>query len=199
MKTLLFLTSVLLLRSGVALTQDFRAVPPAEQPNAAELTYFGGKHPNAIPEIQLDQEAIALVSGFLSDLANNQLEAARNRLAEGFVAHGPGYNDKLKTDDLLSQWDRNGRLFANQQLTLETITPVNVGAGDNQGQWVYVKGIWSAPDGHGQGKPIRISFHHLARVSNNRIQRAYTSYGNDQLFYDLGIALYASPSGVVQR
>lgn len=199
MKTLFLLTSILLLRSSGALTQDFRAVPPAEQPNAAELAYFGGKHPNLPVDKADDAANTQLVRDFLTDLATGQFEAARNRLAEGFIAYGPGYNDKLETDDLLSQWDRNGRLFANQQLIFETTRLVNVETGDNRGQWVYVKGVWSAPDGHGQGKPIRIPFHHLARVSNNRIQRAYTSYSNDQLFYDLGIALYASPSGVVQR
>lgn len=48
MKTVFLLALILLLRSGVGLTQDFRALPPAEQPNAAELAYFGGKYLNAI-------------------------------------------------------------------------------------------------------------------------------------------------------
>ena len=201
MKTNLLLFTTLLLGGNLslALAQDFRAVPPAEQPNTAELAYFDGKHPNLPVDEGDDAANTQLVKDFLTNLATGQFKAARNRLAEGFAAYGPGYNDKLETDDLLSQWDRNGRLFTNQHLTFETTRLVNVETGDNRGQWVYVKGIWSAPDGHGQGKPIRIPFHHLARVGNNRIQRAYTSYGNDQLFYDLGIALYASPSGVVQR
>lgn len=181
----------LLLASAVR-AQDFRALPPAEQPNAAELAYFGGKHPNSPVDKADDAANAQLVKDFLTDLTTGQFEAAHNRLAEGFVAYGPGHNDKLGTDDLLSQWDRNGRLFANQHLTFEVIRPVNVLDGDNRGQWVYVKGTWSAPDGRGRGGPIRLSFHHLARVSNNRIQRTYTSYGNDQLFYDLGFPLYAS-------
>ncbi|WP_461053069.1 nuclear transport factor 2 family protein [Spirosoma arcticum] len=178
------LALILSLGSALAQAQDFRAVPPAEQPNAAELAYFGGKHPN-LPVDKADDAANAqLVSGFLTDLTTGQFEAARNRLAGDFVAYGPGYDDKLGTDDLLNQWDRNGRLFPSQHLTFETITPVNVLDGNNRGQWVYVKGTWSAPDGRERGGPIRLSFHHMARVSNNKIQRTYTSYGNDQLFYD---------------
>ena len=204
MKTIFLLALILLLRSGIGLTQDFRALPPNEQPNAAELAYFGSKHPN-LPVDKADDAANAqLVRDFLTDLTTGQFEAARNRLAEGFVAYGPGYNNKLETDDLLNQWDRNGRLFANQHLTFEIVTPVTVADGDNRGQWVYVKGAWSAPDGRGRGGPIRLSFHHMARVSNNRIQRTYTSYGNDQLFYDrfggpAGFPLYTNPSGVAQR
>lgn len=194
----------LLLGSALASAQDFRALPPAEQPNAAELSYFGGKHPN-LPADKADDAANAqLVRDFLTDLTTGQFETVRNRLAEDFVAYGPGYTDKLETDDLLNQWDRNGRLFANQHLTFDIITPVNILDGDNRGQWVYVKGTWSAPDGRGRGGPIRLSFHQMARVSNNRIQRTYTSYGNDQLFYDrsggpVGFPLYSSGTEVTQK
>ena len=184
MKTYQLIVLILLLGSASAQAQDFRALPPTEQPNAAELAYFGGKHPNLPVDNASDSANSQLVKDFLTNLTTGQFEAARNRLAEGFVACGPGYNDKLGADDLLNQWDRNGRLFISQHLTFETITPVNVLNGDNRGQWVYVKGIWSAPDGRGRGGPIRLSFHHMARVSNNKIQQTYTSYGNDQLFYD---------------
>lgn len=199
MKTYQLLALTLSLASVAAYAQDFQAVPPSERPNAAELAYFGGKNPNVPTDKADDAANVQLVRDFLTDLTTGQFEAARNRLAEGFVAHGPGYGDKLETDDLLNQWDRNGRLFTNQRLTFEILTPITVADGDNRGQWVYVKGTWSAPDGRGRGGPIRLSFHHMARVSNNRIQRTYTSYGNDQLFYDLGVPLYAGPSGVVQR
>lgn len=201
MKTTLLLSITILLGATLSSVQaqDFRAVPPAEQPNAVELAYLDSRNPNSPVDKADDAVNTQLVKNFLTNLATGQFEEARNRLAEGFVAYGPGYSDKLEIDDLLNQWDRNGRLFANQHLTFETITPINSKDGNNRGQWVYVKGVWSAPDGHGRGKPIRIPFHHLARVGNNRIERTYTSYGNDQLFYDLGIALYASPSHVVQR
>ncbi|MBC8154310.1 MAG: hypothetical protein H7Z72_15510 [Bacteroidetes bacterium] len=197
MKTTLL--SILLLGAFTATAQDFRALPPAEQPNAADLDYFGGKNPNVIPEEQPDKGAIELVTGFLNDLVSNQLEAAHQRMAEGFVAYGSGYNDKLETNDLLNQWERNGQLFTDRHLTIETTSTTLVQHGNNRGLWVYVKGVWSATDKREQGKLIRIPFHSLARVSHDRIERTYTSYGNDQLFYDLGFAPYASPSTVVER
>ena len=179
--------------------QDFRAVPPAEQPNAAELAYFDGKNSN-LPVYNLSEAAdIQLITSFLNDLTNGQFEAAHRRLAEGFVAYGPGYNDKLETDNLLEQWNRNGQRYANQQLTIESASTTLIPTGNNQGQWVYVKAIWSAVDGRGQGNPVRIPFHQLARVNNGRIERTYTSYGTDQLFYDLGFSLYTSPSSTAQR
>ena len=197
MKTNRVLFVILLLGTALssAQTQDFRALPPAEQPNAAELAYFGGRNPSSPVDNTTDVDNVRLVRDFLTDLTTGQLEAAHNRLAEGFVAYGPGYTDRLETNDLLSQWDRNGRLFTNQHLIFETITPVTIADGDNRRQWVYVKGVWSAPDGRGQGGPVRLSFYHIAQISNNQIQRTYTSYGNDQLFYDrpaarLGFPLY---------
>ncbi len=198
MKTTLF---IILLVSVFATTkaQDFQAVPPDQRPNAAELARFGSKNPNAIPEEQQDKGTIALVTGFLTDLANNRLEAAHNRMAEGFVAYGPGYNDKLETDTLLAQWDHDGKLFTDQHLTVESSSVTTVPTGNNRGTWVYLKMVWSATERSGQGKPVRILFHQLARVNNGLIERTYTSYGNDQIFYDLGNALYASPSSVLQR
>jgi ketosteroid isomerase-like protein len=64
---------------------------------------------------------------------------------------------------------------------------------------VYVKAVWSAMDGRESGKAVRIPFHQVARVKNGRIERTYTSYGTDQLFYDLGFSLYTGPLGVVQH
>lgn len=200
MKTTPLLSIIVLLGAVLssAQAQDFRALPPVEQPNAAELAYFGSKNPNAILEQQPDKGAVSLVTGFLNDLADNQLEAAHRRLADGFVAYGPGSDDKLESNDLLKQWERNGQLFTDRHLTIETTSTTVVQNGNNRERWVYVKGVWSATDGRGQGKPIRTPFHQLAKVANDRIQRTYTSYGTDQLFYDLGFALYASPPSVVQ-
>lgn len=199
MKTNSLLTFALLLWGTATMAQDFRAVPPPEQPNAAELAYFGGKNSNLSVDSPSDAANIELVNAFLTDLTTGQFETAHNRLAKGFVAYGPGHNDKLEADDLLAQWDRNGRLFTDQHLTFETITPITIADGDNRGQWVYVKGVWSAPKGRGQGGPIRLSFHHVAQVSNNQIKRTYTSYGNDQLFYDLGFPLYFGKNEVTQK
>lgn len=41
---------------------------------------------------------VSLVTGFLEDLSKGQFESAHKRLADGFAAYGPGYNDKLETD-----------------------------------------------------------------------------------------------------
>lgn len=193
------LTTLLVGASLSAQAQDFRAVPPSEQPNAAELAYFGGTNPN-VPVINVpDSACVRLVTSFLHDLANGQLEAAHQRLAEGFVAYGPGSADKLETNDLLTQWDRNGRLFTDQNLIIERTATTTLPTGDNRGTWVYVRAVWSAVDGRESGKAVRIPFHQVARVNNGRIERTYTSYGTDQLFYDLGFALYTGPSGVVQH
>ena len=199
MKTnLLPLLPTLLIVTSVS-AQEFRAVLPSEQPNAAELAYFNGRNPN-LPVIDVsDSACVRLVTSFLHDLANGQLEAAHHRLAGGFAAYGPGYHDKLGTDDLLAQWDRDGQLFADQHLTVEASSVTTVATGDNRGTWVYLNVIWSATERSGSGKPVRILFHQLAKVGNGLIERTYTSYGNDQLFYDLGIALYTSPSGVAQH
>ena len=102
MKTIFLLALIMLLRSSIGLTQDFRALPPTEQPNAAELAYFGGKHPNWPVDKADDAANTQLIRDFLTDLTTGQFEAARNRLAEGFAAYGPGYNDRLETDDLLN-------------------------------------------------------------------------------------------------
>lgn len=203
MKTTLFIT---LLVSVYATTkaQDFQAVPPDQRPNAAELARFGSKNPNEIArrpglEEQQDKEAVALVTGFLTELANDRLEAAHKLIAEGFVAYGPGYNDTLETNDLINGWTRNGKLFVDQHLTVESSSVTTVPTGSNRGTWVYLKMVWSATERSERGKPVRIPFHQLARVNNGLIERTYTSYGNDQIFYDLGNALYASPSGVGLR
>ncbi len=202
MKTNRLLCTTLLLLGAtfrVVQAQDFRSLPPAQQPNAAELAYLGNAHPNPIRYEQADQAAIALVTDFLNDLTSGQLEAAHKRMAAGFTAYGPGYNDKLETDNLLNQWERDGQLFADQHLTVVSSSVTTVAAGDNRGTWVYLKMVWSATERSVPGKAVRIPFHQLARVNNGQIERTYTSYGNDQLFYDLGFALYTSPSGVVQR
>ena len=176
----------------MAPAQDFRAVPPAEQPNAAEVAYFSGKNPNMPVDTISDAAAIQLVTGFLNDLTSGQFEAAHRRLAGGFVAYGPGYNDKLETDNLLDQWDHDGQLFANQRLTVESTSVTTVTTGDNRGRWVYLNVVWTATERSGAGKPVRIPFHQLARVNNSLIERTYTSYGNDQIFYDLGFPIYAN-------
>ena len=118
MKTIpLLFTSLLLgVTQPPVQAQDFQAVPPAQRPNAAELAYFGSKHPNA--PLNSDADNIRLVSDFLSDLISGQFEAAHRRLAVGFVAYGPGYNDKLEADGLLGQWEHDGNLFVDQHLTL---------------------------------------------------------------------------------
>jgi hypothetical protein len=191
MKTTPLLFAVLLL--GITQlpvqAQDFQAVPPAQRPNAAELAYFGSKNPNA-PLNSRDADNIQLVSDFLNELISGQLEDAHEKLADGFRAYGPGFADFLETDDLLGQWERNGRLFTNQHLTLDSIRAITVADGDNRGQWVFVQAVWSAQDNRQQGKPVRITFYELARVSDRKIHRTYTSYGNDQIFYYLGFPLY---------
>ena len=108
MKTYL-LTSLLLCSAFSIQAQDFRAVPPSEQPNAAELAYFGGHYPDLFAATASDSDDIQLVTGFLNDLATGQFETAHRRMAEGFMAYGPGYNDKLETNDLLDQWERDGQ------------------------------------------------------------------------------------------
>ena len=185
MKTIPLLSIILLLglAQSTALAQDFQAVQPAQRPNAAELAYFGSKHPNA-PLNSNDTDNIQLVSDFLNDLISGQFEAAHRRLAGGFVAYGPGYNDKLETDNLLGQWDDDGQLFADQHLTVVSTSVMTVAAGDNRGTWVYLNVVWSATERSGQGRLFRIPFHQLARVNNGLIERTYTSYGNDQIFYD---------------
>ena len=183
---------VLLLWNTVAPAQDFRAVPPAEQPNAAEAAYFGGKNPNLSVGTISDTAAIQLVTAFLNDLTNGQFEAAHRRLAGGFVAYGPGYNDKLGTDNLLDQWAHDGQLFADQRLTIDAGSVTTVTNGDNRGRWVYLNVVWTAIERSGAGKPVRIPFHQLARVNNGLIERTYTSYGNDQIFYALGFPIYAN-------
>ena len=199
MKTNL-LTTLLLCSALTMQAQDFRAVPPAEQPNAAELAYFGGHYPNLSVATASDAGDIQLVTSFLNDLTDGQFETAHRRMAEGFMAYGPGYNDKLETNDLLDQWERDGQLFADQQLIVESASVTTVATGNNRGRWVYLKVIWSATERSGQRKPVRIPFHQLARVNNGLIERTCTSYGNEQLFYDLGFPLYfTGPGNVVQR
>ncbi len=196
--TLLPLLTTLLVGASVsAQAQDFRAVPASEQPNAAELSYLGGRNPNLSVINGPDSACVRLVTSFLHDLTDGQLEAAHQRLAGGFVAYGSA--DKLETNDLLTQWDRNGRLFTDQHLTIERTATTTLPTGENRGTWVYVKAVWSAVDGRESGKAVRVPFHQVARVNNGRIERTYTSYGTDQLFYGLGFALYTGPSGVAQH
>lgn len=197
MKTYQLLVITLLLTNTAAQAQDFRAVPPAEQPNAAELAYFGGRHPNVPASNVSDTASVRLVVDFLNDLKNGQLEAAHGRLSEGFRAYGPGFADSQPTDDLLQQWDRYGRLFAHQQFAIDTATLTRVPDGDHQVTWVFVKGIWSGQDSRRRGFLIRVPFYTLARLANGLIERTYTSYGRDQLFYDLGLPLY--PTGPTLR
>ncbi|CAN5244884.1 hypothetical protein BH09BAC4_BH09BAC4_26950 [soil metagenome] len=193
MKTNL-LASLLLCSALSMQAQDFRTLPPAEQPNATELAYFGSNNPNRSVTTASDSGDIDLVLGFLNDLSSNQLEAAHRRLAEGFVTYGPGYNDKLETDNLLNQWERIGKLFTDQNLTIETTSTTVVPNGENQGKWVYVKGVWSARSKALSGKSIRMPFHQLVKITDGLIERICISYGADQLFYDLGFSLYAGPS-----
>lgn len=187
-----FFATILLLWNTVAPAQEFRAVPPAEQPNAAEVAYFGGKNPNLPVDTISDTATIQLVKNFLNDLTSGQFEAAHRRLAGGFVAYGPGYNDKLETDNLLDQWDHDGQLFADQHLTIVTSSVTTVATGDNRSRWVYLNVVWTATERSGLGKPVRIPFHQLAQVNNGLIERTYTSYGNDQIFYELGFPIYAN-------
>lgn len=202
MKTNLFalLTTLLVGTSVLARAQDFRAAPASEQPNAAELAYFSGRNPNLSVIDMPDSACVRLVTSFLHDLTGGQFEAVHQRLAEGFVAYGPGYNDRLETNDLLNQWDRDGTMFADQHLVVESSSVTTVATGNNRGTWVYLNVIWSATERSGLGKPVRIPFHQLARVGNGRIERTYTSYGTDQLFYDLGFPIYANrPSTLTQK
>lgn len=193
MKTNLLLAITLFLGAALlsARAQDFRALPPAEQPNAAELAYLDGRNPNFPASNVSDTARVRLVVDFLNDLINAQFEVAHGRIADDFRAYGPGFYDFLETDDLLAQWERNGRLFKDQQLTIETTKLVTVPEGDRRGQWVFVKAVWSAQDNRQPGQLIRTPFYELAHVRDNKIQRTYTSYGNDQLFYDLGFPLYS--------
>ncbi|RIV27730.1 hypothetical protein DYU11_05365 [Fibrisoma montanum] len=179
--------------------QDFRALPPSEQPNAAELAYFGSKYPNLTAENILDSASVRLVTGFLNDIMEGQFEAAHERIANKFRAYGPGLYDFLVADELFTQWEHNGRLFADQQLIIEDKKFVSVLDGDRQGTWVYVKGVWLARDNRYPGKSVRIPFYELAQVRDGKIQKTYTSYGNDQLFYDLGFPLYTTQPEVTQN
>jgi hypothetical protein len=133
MKTTLlpFLSTCLLAASLSAQAQDFRAVPPSEKPNTAELLYFGGRNPNAAVIDVPDSTCVRLVTSFLHDLT----DGAHQRLAGGFVAYGSGYADKLETNDLLTQWDRDGRLFTDQHLTIEHTATMTLSTGDNRGTW----------------------------------------------------------------
>ncbi|MBD2701009.1 hypothetical protein IC229_10215 [Spirosoma sp. BT702] len=197
------LLACLLLCSALSMqAQDFRALPPDQQPNAAELVYFGGNNPNLFVSPISDSAAISLVTCFLNELSSHQLEAAHRRLAEGFVVYGSGYTDKLEThnlNSLLNLWERTGKLFTDQHLTIETTATTVVPNGENRGRWVYVKGVWSARDKAVEGKSIRVPFYQLARINHSLIEQILISYGTDQLFYDLGYRLYTGPDSVVQR
>ncbi|CCH56471.1 hypothetical protein BN8_05810 [Fibrisoma limi BUZ 3] len=179
--------------------QDFRALPPLEQPNAAELAYFSGKYPDLTAENILDSASVRLVTGFMNDIMEGQFEAAHERIANNFRAYGPGLYEFLIADELFTQWEHNGRLFADQQFIIEDKKFVSVSDGDRQGTWVFIKAVWSAQDKRYQCKPVRIAFYELAHVRDNKILKTYTSYGNDQLFYDLGFPLYSNRPEVTQN
>lgn len=178
------LTTLLIEISVSAQAQDFRAVPPSEQPNAAELAYSSGTNPNVMVINVPDSTCVRLVTSFLHDLANGQLEAAHQRLAEGFVAYGPSLTDSKTADDLFRQWELYGQKFANQRFDIETATAMQIADGVRQGVWVFVRGVWSGQLGRPSGMRIRIPFYTLAHLVNGLIERTHTIYGTDQLFYD---------------
>lgn len=192
MKIYQFFTIILSLGSASAQAQDFRALPPAQQPNAAELAYFGGKNPNVPTDDVPDSTNVRLVLALLDNLKNGQFEAAHKQLAGGFRANGPGLTDSQTADDLFRQWERYGQKFANQRFDVETTTAMQIADGVRQGAWVFVRGVWSGQLGRPSGMRIRIPFYTLAHLANGLIERTYTSYGRDQLFYDLGFPLYSS-------
>ena len=196
---LLLILSLLFVAQTALQAQDFRALPLSEQPNTAELAYFGGNYPNLTAENILDSASVRLVTGFLNNIIEGQFEAAHERIANKFHAYGPGLYDFLVADELFTQWEHNGRLFADQQFIIEDKKFVSISDGDRQGTWVYVKGVWSALDKRYQCKPVRIAFYELAHVRDNKILKTYTSYGNDQLFYDLGFPLYTTRPEVTQN
>ncbi|GAB3942153.1 hypothetical protein GCM10028805_06330 [Spirosoma harenae] len=133
----------------------------------------------------------ALVAAFLNDITSGHYDAARNRMTDDFRAYGPDYDDYVSADNLLQRSERNQYLFTHQKLTIDQLKSVTVTTGERKGKWVFVKGVWSAEDGRQRGNPIRMTFHELFRLSNDKIDRTYISYGNDQIFYDLGFPLYA--------
>ncbi|MGA0557028.1 hypothetical protein ACO2Q8_10280 [Larkinella sp. VNQ87] len=198
MKTIASL-SLLLGALTTTCAQDFRTLPPVEQPGVEETAYFGDQHPGFSSRIVPDSVAVRLVVSFLNDLMEGRFEAARDRIASDFQAFGPGLHDFLVLDELFTQWECNGRLFTSQELSIEDRQVVTVATGERHGQWVFLKAVWSARDKRSQGKAVRIPFFELAQVCDGRIQRTYISYGNDQLFYDFGFSLYSSGFALTQK
>ncbi|NIJ52366.1 ester cyclase [Dyadobacter arcticus] len=188
MKRFVRLFSIFVFALG-QLIHDTKANPFSGWHPKAELANTGSIDQN--PRLtRKDTANTWIVRAYLEELIHGDFKAARDKLANDFKAYGPGFSDFLGTDDLLEQWRRNFLLFTDQKLIYENTRLAKPDKGQNRGQWVYLKAVWSAKDQRDQGKPIQIVFHQLALIVDNKIQQTYTSYGNDQLFFDLGFAIY---------
>lgn len=194
--TLLFM---LLYSATTALAQDFQAVPPSEQPYTAQLAYLSGRYPEYLEANAARSADVRTVIRFLNNLKDGQLEAAHQQLAEGYMAVGPGYADARDASSLLQLWDHNGQTYLNQQVEIERAIPSVVTSGERQGDWVFVKAIWSGQVARPQGVRIKVPFFSLFRLKNGQIVHSYTSYGSDRIFYDLGFPLYTQSAEVTQN
>ncbi|GAA4466800.1 hypothetical protein GCM10023189_49460 [Nibrella saemangeumensis] len=199
MKAIVSFLSVLLLYNTTAFGQDLPSASLSANPTLTALPSVTRTYPHASLNSQPAKDAISMVSDFLTNLVKGNYEAARQPLAEGFRVYHPGFEQYLETDNLIGQWNRTKDLFTNQQITIETSKVTTIDKGNRQGQWVFMKVIWSAQDNRQGGKVIQMPYYELAHIVNDKIQRTYVSYGNDQLFYDLGFPIYATQREVSQK
>jgi ketosteroid isomerase-like protein len=140
----------------------------AQTPASKQISYSDAIGDN--PDAEAD---IKLVSDYVNNLVNGDVDKATSVLAANYKGYGPGPNDSTNVEQTAEGWKKGNANQTNRKVGFVPET-FNVKAGDLAGHWVATWGSYSFTE---NGKDVSFPFQYTAHVKDGKIDQ-------DRIYYD---------------
>lgn len=140
---------------------------------------YNKENPTADQDIKMveDYTNALLVSG--------DLEKVKSLLADNYKGYGPGPNDSVTAEQVITTWRENYKTHTNRKANFVEHTWY-VTEGEYKGNWVAMWGDYNCTI---NGKSIKIPFQLTAHVTNGKIDSSIVYYDNLSSSLSLGYTL----------
>lgn len=146
------------------------SITPAKSQSSppAKVSYHDviGDNPDAEADIKL-------VTDYVNNLVNGDVDNAISVLTPGYKGYGPGPGDSTNVQQTADSWKKGNADQKNRKVGFVAET-FNVKGGDLAGHWVSTWGNYSFTE---NGKDISFPYQYTAHVINGKIDQ-------DRIYYD---------------
>jgi ketosteroid isomerase-like protein len=140
----------------------------AQSNNSAQMSYRDAIGDN--PDAEAD---IKLVTDYINNLVNGDVDKATSMLGANYKGYGPGPDDSTNVQQTADTWKKSNEDQKDRKVSFVAET-FNVKSGDLSGHWVSTWGNYHFTQ---NGKDVSFPYQYTAHVVNGKIDQ-------DRIYYD---------------